>query len=155
MRKCFINHGAPCKCCCLQLLLGLLLLLGIWPLVGSLLGFCQDPLSLLSECFHYGPRLLFLMGLIPGAGGHQQKRAGFPLMPFMTPTLAFYKYAKTDEGTDNTRVPQDEPAMLTASRRQSLFSSSSRWRSVSSRASCLDFKAASMSFLADCELSDS
>lgn len=102
MRKCFINYGAPCKCCCLPLLLRLLSLLVIWPLVGSLLGFCQDPLSLLSECFHYGPRLLFLTGLIPGAGGRQQKRAGFPLMPFMTPTLAFYKYVKTDEGTDNT-----------------------------------------------------
>lgn len=43
----------------------------------------------------------------------------------------------------------------TASRRHSFFSSSKRWRSVSSKASCLDFSAASMSFLADWELSDS
>ena len=95
--------------------------------------------------FHCGPRWGML---IPGAGCHQQKRSCFPLMPAVTPTLALYKHTSADECTGWTGV-------LTASRRQSFFSSSSRWRSVSSRASCLDFKAASMSFLADWELSDS
>lgn len=46
--------------------------------------------------FHCGPRWGML---IPGAGCHQQKRSCFPLKPTVTPTLAFYTYASTDERT--------------------------------------------------------
>lgn len=67
--------------------------------------------------------------------------------------IPFYQCVETGQGHHG--FPGKEQELLTASRRQSFLSSSSRWRSVSSRASCRDFRAASMSFLADWELSDS
>lgn len=146
MRKCFINYEVLCKCCCLPLLSWLLLLLVIWPLGGgSHWEFCQDVLSLLSECF----TMVQDEGCSSQGLGVINRRGPASLLgPLWCPRLPFI----------NTRArmsTQDELRVLTASRRQSFFSSSSRWRSVSSRASCLDFKAASMSFLADWELSDS
>lgn len=63
--------------------------------------------------FHCGPGWGMLM---PVAGCHHRRGLCFPLMPAATPHLALYKHTSQDERTGWTGV-------LTASRRQSFFSS--------------------------------